>query len=244
MSGTASPLPPTAAPRRRAFLRGILASLPFLIVVGPFGMLFGVLATEAGLNIAEIMGFTVAVFAGASQFSAVQLIRDEAPTLVVLATSLAVNLRMAMYSAALTPWLGKVTVWQRALIAFFLVDQSYAAAMAEYEKHPGMTVPERFAYFVGTAVLVAPAWYFATWMGARLGSRIPPEYALDFAMPITFIAMIAPMLRSIPHLLTAFTAVLLSVALAWMPLASGVLVAAVCAMVVGALTEFWLENRA
>lgn len=233
-----------AKPSRRALLRGMLASLPFLIVIVPFGMLFGVAATEAGLSIAQIMGFSVAVFAGASQFTAVQLIRDEAPTLVVLATSLAVNLRLGMYSAALTQSLGGASLGWRSFVAFFLVDQSYAASSTEFDRNPNLTLPERLAYFAGSAVLVAPAWYVATWFGARLGSGIPPEYALDFAMPVTFLAMIAPMLRSLPHLAAAFTSSVVALALFWMPFSSGVLVAAVAAMLVGAVLEQRLEQRA
>ncbi len=239
---TAAAPPPD--PRRRALLRGLLASLPFLIVIVPFGMLFGVAATEAGLNIAQVMGFSFGVFAGASQFTAVQLIRDDAPTLVVLATSLAVNLRLGMYSAALTPSLGRASLGWRSFVAFFLVDQSYAASSAEFERHPDLTLSERLAYFAGSAILVAPAWYVATWLGARIGSGIPPEYALDFAMPITFLAMVAPMLRSIPHLAAAVTSVVVALALFWMPFSSGVLVAAVVAMLVGALLEQRLEKRA
>ena len=41
---------------KTTFLRGLRDSLPFLLVVGPFAMLFGVVGTEAGLNIAEVMG--------------------------------------------------------------------------------------------------------------------------------------------------------------------------------------------
>ena len=68
-------------------------------------------ATEAGIDVAQVMGFSVLVLAGASQFSAVQLLSDHAPVLVVLASSLAINLRMAMYSASLTPWLGAAPAW-------------------------------------------------------------------------------------------------------------------------------------
>ena len=78
-------------PHRTAFLRGLLAALPMVVVVGPFALLFGVVATEAGLNVAETMLFSVSVFAGASQVAALQTMQENAPVLVVLATALAVN---------------------------------------------------------------------------------------------------------------------------------------------------------
>jgi hypothetical protein len=66
------------------------------------------------------------VIAGASQFAALQLMSENAPTLIVVASALAVNLRMAMYSAALAPHLGPASLKDRALIAYMNVDQSYA----------------------------------------------------------------------------------------------------------------------
>jgi predicted branched-subunit amino acid permease len=83
-----------------------------------------------------------------------------------------------------------------------------------------------------------------TLAGALLGETIPPQFALDFAMPITFIAIIAPMLRTLAHVSAALTSVVGALALAFMPYNAGLLVAAALAMVVGAQTELWLERRA
>ena len=68
---------------RRAFWQGARDSLPFLIVVVPFGMIFGVLASEAGWTLAQILGMSVLVIAGASQFTALQLLSEQAPLLIV-----------------------------------------------------------------------------------------------------------------------------------------------------------------
>lgn len=243
VSQTAS-APAQSSGIRRAFLRGMLVSSPFLLVIVPFAMLFGVLATEAGLDFLTVMAFTIAVFAGSSQLTALQLMQDNAPAVVILATSLAVNLRMSMYSAALTPWMGHLRLRTRAAVAFLLVDQSYAASIAEYEREPGMTVRERLAYFFGTACLIAPFWYVATAAGALLGAQIPPELALDFAMPLSFVALTAPMLRTLPHLAAALTSVVLAIGLNGLPWSSGILVAAISAMLVGALVEMAQERRA
>lgn len=229
---------------RAAFLRGLIASAPFLVVIVPFALLFGILATEAGLNLLEVMAFSLVVFAGASQFSALQLMQENAPTIMVLATSLAVNLRMSMYSAALTPHFGSVSPLKRAFLAFFLVDQSYAASVLEFEARPTLTQAEKVAFFTGTVILIAPIWYVATWFGAVMGSRIPPEYGLDFAMPLCFIAMVGPMLRTPAHMAAAFVSVVLALALNGLPYSSGILVAAISAMLTGALVEIWMERRA
>ena len=148
------------------YWQGLRAGAPFFLVIGPFGLLFGVLAAEAGLNLFETLSFSVVVIAGAAQFTALQLLQDQAPTLVVLASALAVNLRMAMYSASITP-----------------------------------------------------------------------EYGLDFALPIAFLAMIAPALRSGAHVVAALVATLGALLLAFIPYNLGVLLAALCGMMAGAETE-------
>ncbi|SPF78641.1 Inner membrane protein YgaZ [Aliiroseovarius pelagivivens] len=234
----------TTSNPKRQFLRGTRDALPFLLVVVPFAALFGVVATEAGLNLAETMGFSVMVIAGAAQFTAVQLMTENAPTLIVILTALAVNLRMAMYSASLTPYLGSAPIWQRALVAYMMVDQAYALSQIKFEMERDLTVSERFAYYMGTVVPLVPFWYGASYLGAVAGAQIPPEFALDFALPITFLAMIAPALRSIAHIASAGTSVALALLMAWMPYGSGLLVAAIGAMIVGAQIELYMERRA
>ncbi|MGB0497742.1 MAG: AzlC family ABC transporter permease [Rubricella sp.] len=229
---------------RRQFTRGVLDGAPFIIVVGPFGLLFGVVATEAGLNLAETMAMTVLVIAGAAQFTAIALMEENAPTIVVILTALAVNLRMALYSASMAPHLGQAAWWKRALVAYFLVDQAYASSIARYQDRPTMPVSEKLAYFFGVILPVAPFWYLMTYVGAVAGEAIPPEYALDFAVPITFLALIAPMMRSLPHVVAAVVSVALALALIWVPYSLGLLIAAGVAMVAGGLTEAALERRA
>ena len=231
------------SPARKAFLRGLIAAAPMTVVVGPFAMLFGVVATEAGLNLFETMLFSVSVFAGASQFAALQTMQEQAPALVVLATSLAVNLRMVMYSVTLAPHFGELPLRSRALMAYFLVDQSFATTVAEIDRNPAMTAGEKRAVFFGAVVAVAPLWFVACLAGGMIGTAIPPDYALDFALPITFLAMVAPMLRSLPHLVAAGVSILLSLLLAGMPYGTGLLVAASAAMAAGAGLDLMLERR-
>lgn len=221
----------------RAFRRGVMQSLPFLLVLGPFGILFGVVAQGSGLDLLQTMGFSVLVLAGASQFTAVELMNQNAPVVLVLASSLAVNLRMAMYSASLVPWYGGAPGWQRALIAYLLVDQNYALSLSHAERFPALSIPQRVAFFMGAAAAMCPFWVLFTYLGATAGNLIPPSFPLDFAIPITFLSMIAPMLRTFAHVAAAVASVVAALALAWMPSGSGMLVAAALGMVTGALVE-------
>lgn len=232
------PLSPTAL-----YWRGFRHGVPFLLVIVPFGLLFGVAATKAGLDLAHVMGFSVLVIAGAAQFTALQLMGDHAPVLLILAASLSVNLRMAMYSAALTPHLGKAPVWKKALVAYFMVDQSYALSITEYEARPQMSLGQKLAYYAGACSPICPLWYLATLTGALVGAQIPPEFALDFAVPITFLAMIGPALRTLAHVAAAITSVVGALLLAFLPAGVGLMIAALAAMVVGAQVEIWTERR-
>ncbi|MGV8950072.1 MAG: AzlC family ABC transporter permease [Cypionkella sp.] len=222
---------------RRSYLRGVIDGLPFVIVIVPFAMLFGLLGSEAGLHLYEIVLFSVVVFAGASQFAALQLLKEHAPLLIILVTALAVNLRMLMYSVALAPHLGAARTRTRAIIAYFLVDQSFALAMQEFEKRPDQSLSDKVSYFFGAITPIVPTWTASTIIGALAGRAIPAGYALDFAVPITFLAMTAPMLRTRPHWVAAVVSVGLTLALRAMPYGTGLLVAAAAGMAAGAAAE-------
>ncbi len=228
---------------KSAFWQGFQAGLPFVLIVCPFGLLFGVVATEAGLELRETMAMTALVIAGASQFTALQLMAEQAPTFVVIGAALAVNMRMAMYSASMAPHIGGAPVWQRAIAAYFLVDQTYAASIQKYQDHPDMTLRIKMIYFFGVVTPICPLWYVFTYIGAVSGSTIPESFALDFAVPITFIALVAPALRSLPHIAAAFVSVVVALALSWIPFSLGLIVAAALAMVTGAEVEKWKERR-
>lgn len=227
---------------REMFLQGAVKALPFLIVMIPFSVLFGVVATEAGIDVAQVIGFSVLVLAGASQFTAVQLLSDNASVVIVILSCLAVNLRMAMYSASLVPWLRQASGPQKAWLAYALVDQSYALSIQEYEANPRLALPQRLAFFAGVAVVVCLPWMVGSAIGATVGRAIPDDIALDFAMPITFLAMIAPMLRTPAHLAACFVAILAALALAGLPSGLGLLIASPLGMATGALVETWTEQ--
>ena len=227
----------------RAFWRGVRDGAPFLLVTSPFGFVFGVIGVEAGLNTAEVMGFSILVIAGASQLAALQLMAEGAPVAVVLATALAINLRMAMYSAALAPHLGSLSLGRRSIVAYFLVDQTFAGSALEYERRPDMTVPEKTGYFFGMVAPVCLPWYVATYAGTLLGTGLPPGWGLDFAVPITFLAVVTPMLRTPAHMAAAAVSVVGALALWGLPWNLGLLVAAVAAMATGAAVEAASERR-
>jgi len=225
---------------KSAYLQGVRDGAPFIFVAGPFALLFGVLAADAGLNLLEVIGFSLVVIAGAAQFTALQLLQESAPVIVVILSALAVNLRVAMYSAALTPYLGNLPIWKRAFVAYMLVDQSYALSHAKFEAEPALSSAHRTAYFFGTNTLVIPTWFGMSVVGAALGTQLPASIPLDFALPIAFLSIVAPMLRTLPHLIAAFVAVVVSLVCAGLPYSLGLFVGGLTGMIAGAQAEIRL----
>lgn len=227
----------------RVFWQGVRNGGPFMLIVGPFGLVFGVVATEAGLDLWQTMSFSIAVIAGAAQLTALQLMTDHAPTLIVIVTALAVNTRMAMYSASLTPHLGAAPLWQRALAAYLMVDQAYALSILRFEQDPPLSSRAKVAYYFGTVALICPTWYLGTLLGAVVGSQIPDWIPIGAAVPIAFIALIGPMLRTLAHVAAAFVSVVGALVLVFLPYNLGLLVAALAAMGTGAAVEVWTRRR-
>ena len=228
---------------REAALQGAKNGAPFILVLLPFAVLFGVLANQAGLTISSTMGFSVLVIAGSAQFAALQLLTQDAAVPLILLASLSVNLRMAMYSASLVPHLGKAPLWQRALVAYLNFDQSFAVSSAKFEQEPAWPPTIKAAYFLGVAIPLALIWYAMTLLGVMVGTSIPADWGLDFILPITFIGLFAPMLKTLAHLAAAFVSVVVALVFAGLPSGMGVLIAAGCAMIVGVTVELWTERR-
>ncbi len=229
---------------RAALRRGFFDGLPFLAVIVPFSLLFGVVARDAGLDVLQVFAMSAIVIAGAAQFTALGLMQDGAPVLVVVLAALVVNLRMAMYSAAMVPHVGSAPRWQKMLLAYSMVDVAFGASVAEYDRRPAMTVAEKMGYYFGNVLSVCPVWYGCTVIGALLGRAIPASLSPDFAVPVCFIALLAPMLRSLPHLVAAGVSVVGALVFAGVPWNLGLLLAAGCAMAAGAQTEIALARRA
>ena len=219
------------------YWQGARDGLPFILVVLPFSAVFGVIAVDSGLGIGQTIGFSAIVVAGAAQFAALQMMVEGAPFLVVLLTALAVNLRMAMYSAALAPHLGAAPLWQRGLIAYLNFDNTFALSIVRFESEPAMTMPQKLAYFLGVATPTVPIWIAGTIIGAVAGARIPEAWSLDFAVPITFLAVTSLMLRTRAHWAAAGVSVALALLLRDLPLHAGLLIAALAAMATGAIIE-------
>jgi 4-azaleucine resistance transporter AzlC len=177
---------PSLAPRAE-FLRGARDILPIVAAAAPFGLVFGALAVQKGLTFAEAVFMSAVVYAGASQFAALELWAPPLPVWAILFSVLAVNFRHVLYSAALGR---KMRHWPAAgrLAGFgFMVDPIYALA----EVNGGARLSG--AYYLGIAMPLYLAWIAATAVGAAFGSLIaePAALGLDFVLTAYFIILVA-----------------------------------------------------
>jgi len=222
----------------RAFRRGALIALPLQVATAPFGLIFGALAIDIGLDAVQTTAMTVIVVAGASQLVALKMLAEHAPPLIIVLTAALVNLRMAMFSAAIAArWRG-VGPRPRLLAAWFLNDQSFAVSVRRYDDRPEMTPAERVGFFFGVGACTLSVWIGSTLAGALIGAQLPPQWPLEFAVPVVFIAVSAPLLRGRPSLAAAVTACGLAILLRDLPHGLGLVAASTAGIAVGmALTE-------
>ncbi len=87
-----------------ALWAGMRAFLPLLLGVVPFALIVGVLTID-NLAFDEALLMTLAIYSGSAQLVAMQLLSSNTPALVIILTTLVVNLRFLMYSASLEPYL-------------------------------------------------------------------------------------------------------------------------------------------
>lgn len=174
-----------------------------LLGVVPFGVVFGASAVDAGMGIAEVLGFSVLVFAGASQLAAVELLRDGSGVLVTAATIWVINLRHLMYGASLGPHLVGTSRPGRWLGAYLLTDQAYVVTVARCTSDEGLPRDDRVPYLVGAGVGLWATWQVASVAGAVLGAGIPDEVPLTFAVPLVFLTLLVPALRDRPSIVAA-----------------------------------------
>lgn len=173
-------------------LAGIRAAGPIVLGIVPFALVAGITAVGAGMTVAEAVGMSVLVFAGASQLAAIDLIGSNAPVAVVVGTAVVINVRMLMYSASIAPYFQPFSTRLRALLAYVLTDQAYAMSVAEYERNDERS---RLWYYVGIAATLWVVWQLGTLVGAVVGTGVPASLGLEFALPLVFLALLVPAMK-------------------------------------------------
>ena len=222
----------------KQFWAGARAEIPLLIGVIPFGLIYGALAVNAGLSNAEAQLMSAIVFAGSAQFITAQLVHEAAPGLVIVLTIAIVNLRHMLYSASMAPYIASLSTRWKAVLSYLLTDEAYAPTILHYEKD-GVT-PYAHWFWLGAGCTLWTFWQTSTAVGIFLGASIPESWSLDFALPLTFIAMLVPVLRGRPAIAAALSAGVVALLAFSLPYKLGLIVAALVGILVGTLLELSL----
>ena len=132
MSSETSITQTTPTTRAQEFFAGVRDEAPILLGTTPFGIIFGVLAVQAGLPQDQAQAMSSVVFAGSAQFIAAQLLAQSAPAVVIVLTVFVVNLRHALYSASVAPHIKHLSGLWKVVLAYLLTDEAYAVAITRY----------------------------------------------------------------------------------------------------------------
>ena len=221
--------------QRKNFWAGVRSEIPLLIGVFPFGMIYGALALGAGLSRPAAQMMSSLVFAGSAQFIAAQLFHDSVPGFVIVLTIAVVNLRHMLYSASLAPYLASLSTRWKALLSYLLTDEAYAPSIIHYENNGPAQYGHWFLLGAGSALWFF--WQVSTALGIFLGSAIPESWSLDFALPLTFIAMVMPVLKNRPAIAAAISAGVTSLLTYSLPYRLGLILAAFVGIAVGTFLE-------
>jgi len=201
---------------REAAWLAVVRAWPVALGVASYGVVFGILARQTGLSGAQSLLMSAAVFAGSSQFVALELWGMPLPVFTIVVTTLVVNLRHVLMGAALAPHLEGMPRGGRWLAVFFVADENWALTMAALAQRPRAGAEFAAGYLVGGGLLFYLSWLASTWAGLACGGMVrdPAAWGLDFAFTAAFIALLVLFWRGrgdlLPWLVAAVVALMAS----------------------------------
>lgn len=167
---------------------GIVDTLGLLVGVVPFGIVFGAAAADAGFGVSGASGFSVLIFAGASQLAALDVLHGGGSWLVAATAAWVVNLRLLLYSASLAPHMAHLPLRTRLAAAYLLTDQAYAVTISRVGRRwPRETV---LPLYLASGLSLWVTWQVSVLAGALFGRLVPASVPLGFAVPLVFLGLL------------------------------------------------------
>lgn len=228
---------PVRHTRRSEFLAGMRATIPLVLGAIPFGIIFGALAITSGISAGGAVGMSLFVFAGSAQFIAAGLVAGGTGIAVIVLTTLIVNLRHALYSASLAPYMRHLPQRWLLPLGFWLTDESYVVVISRYRQPDDS--PYKHWFFLGSALFMYINWQLCTVIGIVAGQQIPNanEWGLDFALVVTFIGMVVPLITNRATLLAVVVSGVTALLTYGLPNRLGIMVTAIVGISTGLLAE-------
>ncbi len=174
-------------------VRGAAMCVPVSPGIIALALVFGTVAAQRGLTFLETVAMNSLVFAGASQFVAMEVYRDPltwGTVIAMIGVTAAVNMRMLLIGASLRPWLGRVPAYQTYPALFVLTDLNWILTLTEYEKGT-----RDWGIYLGSGLFTWAIWSLAVVPGYFAGSLIsdPKVFGLDVILPAFFAALLVPL---------------------------------------------------
>ena len=217
-------------------------TIPLVVGAIPFGIIFGALASTVGLSGSGTQAMSLFVFAGSAQFIAAGLIANGTGMLVIIIITLVVNLRHMLYAATLAPHMKNLTQRWLLPLGFWLTDESFVVVVERYRKTDQS--PNKHWFFLGSAVFMYTNWQLCTFIGILTGQWIddPLTWGLDFAMIVTFIGMLIPMVRDKTVLIAVLTSGISALLLRGLPNKLGLILAALIGVSAGMAAHYLISK--
>ena len=217
------------------FWLGVRHELPLLLGVIPFGLVFGILGLASGLSGLQTILLSSILFGGASQVVFAQLWAAGVPPAVVGGSVSVVNLRHVLYSASMAQHLRHLPLRWRILLGYLMTDEAYAVSIKRFQDGP--ISPYQHYHLLGSGVTLWISWQASTITGVIAGTTIPDSWSLSFAIPLTFIAVVAPSIRRRADFVACVVAAALSLVFQPLPWSSWIVIAACGGVAAGWLTH-------
>jgi len=203
-----------------SFIKGLKAAIPIAVGYIPIAITFGLVAKSAGIPNCISMLMSFIVFAGSSQFVAVNLITLGANTWEIVFTTFIINLRHLLMTASLSQRIdSRISKKLRSLIAFGVTDETFTVTSLCETKLIDT------GFILGLNFLAFISWQTGTWIGIFLAAGLPASLktSMGIALYAMFIGLIVPPLRdSKPVLIVVLLAILIHSILCWAPLSSSI----------------------
>jgi predicted branched-subunit amino acid permease len=219
--------------KKQLFMRGMIDVAPHMLSVIPFGIICGAIGVELGFNPYLVYAMSIIIFGGASQIVFLQLLSGGASSIVAVTSVGVINSRHLLYGAVLSEYLEKLSFIKKLLISYLVVDQGFAESNKFFKKNK--TEEYLHYHLIGTGGTLWICWQIATLAGIILGSFVPEELGLKFAIPLTFIAIVVQDLKKIDHVIVMLVCGISSLLFFDAPFKSYILISPVVALFVAAL---------
>lgn len=216
-----------------AFTIGSRRALVLAVGVLPFGVVYGVAAADSGVGAGPGLLGSLAIFAGASQLSLLELHLDGAAWTVAVGTALVINARFILYSAALSPAFTEFPAPWRFGLCHLMTDQAATLSLIEFDTQRDPV--ERRWFYLGAALTLFGFWQFGTLVGILGGAQVPDGLQLGFIIPLMFTALSAPAIRDRPAVTAAVVSVGVTIGTSWLPAGTNILLGALIGVATGAL---------